>query len=604
MQNASQILQALRKLGTQQLPLTRIYRMLFSEELYLIAYNKLYRNKGALTPGSANDTIDGMNYDRIRSIIDDLRHERFRFRPSRRIQIPKKTKGTRPLGMPDFPEKLVQEVMRMILEAYYEPRFSKHSHGFRQGHGCHTALTHIKQSFRGVSWFIEGDIKGCFDNIDHSILMNILERDIQDKRFLRLIRLGLEAGIVENWTYQDTYSGAPQGGVLSPLLANIYLHQLDTFVTEHLVPKYTRGEKRAANLAYKRLSHHIKRARKTGDRATVRSLEQQRRQLPAHNPQDPNFRRLLYVRYADDFLLGFAGTKQEAQVIKAEIAAFLQNTLRLTLSDEKTLITHARTEQAHFLNYAVSIYHVNDKISRRSDNAAAARSINGKIRLSIPSGLIDERCKRYRRNGKSIHEGALLYLSDAAILDTYQKRFRGLAEYYKYAADRHKLGKLKYAMEQALVKTLAAKFKTRVSQIYVRYKGVQQVGTTRYKTLQVEVPTKTTTRIIFWGAVPLKTVSIGSEPIEDDRYARQAWNVRSDLIQRLQADTCEMCGHIGKCEVHHIRKLSNLKQRWRGRPEKPDWVKRMITMQRKTLVVCKPCHCDIHAGRPIPKDRS
>lgn len=604
MQNANQILQALRKLGIQQRPLTRIYRMLFSEELYLIAYNKLYRNKGALTPGSANDTIDGMNYARIRSIIDDLRHERLRFRPSRRIQIPKKTKGTRPLGMPDFPEKLVQEVMRMILEAYYEPRFTKHSHGFRPGRGCHTALTHIKQSFRGVSWFIEGDIKGCFDNIDHDILINILERDIQDKRFLRLIRLGLEAGFVENWTYQDTYSGTPQGGVLSPLLANIYLHQLDTFVAEHLAPKYTRGEKRADNLAYTRLSHHIKRARKTGDRTTVRSLEQQRRQLPAHNPQDPDFRRLLYVRYADDFLLGFAGTKQEAQVIKAEIAAFLKNTLRLTLSDEKTLITHARTEQAHFLNYAVSIYHINDKISRRSDNAAAARSINGKIRLSIPIGLTDKRCKRYQRNGKSIHEGALLYLSDAAILDTYQKRFRGLAEYYKYAADRHKLVKLKYAMEQALVKTLAAKFKTRVSQIYVRYKGVQQVGTTRYKTLQVEVSTKTTTRTIYWGAVPLKTVSIGSQPIEDDHYARQAWNVRSDLLQRLQADTCEMCGHVGKCKVHHIRKLSNLKQRWHGRPEKPDWVKRMITMQRKTLVVCKPCHCDIHAGRPIPKERS
>ena len=604
MQNASQILQALRKMGTQHFPLTRIYRMLYSEELYLVAYNKLYRNKGALTPGSANDTIDGMSLDEIRRIMDDIRHERFRFRPSRRTQIPKKTKGTRPLGMPDFPEKLVQEVMRMILEAYYEPRFSNHSHGFRPGRGCHTALTQIKQKFRGVSWFIEGDIKGCFDNIDHDILMSILSRDIQDKRFLRLIRLSLKAGVIEDWKYEHTYSGTPQGGVLSPLLANIYLHQLDTFVTERLIPKYTRGEKRENNLEYTRYGYHIRRARQRNDQATAKRLEQMRRQLPTHNPQDPKFRRLLYVRYADDFLLGFAGTRAEAVVIKAEIADFLQSALRLTLSDEKTLITHARTQHARFLNYAVSVYHVNDKITRRSDNAAATRSINGNIRLSIPHGLIDERCKRYQRNGKSIHEGALIFQSDAAILDTYQRRFRGIAQYYKYAVDRHKLGKLKYAMEQSLVKTLAAKFKTRVSQIYIRYKGTQRVGATSYKTLQVEVPTKTTTHVIFWGAVPLTTVRIGAEPIEDDRYAHQAWNVRTDLIQRLQADTCEMCGHSGQCEVHHIRKLSNLRQRWHGRAEKPAWVIRMIAMQRKTLVVCKPCHRDIHAGRPIPKDRS
>jgi len=603
MQKANEILQALQKLGTQQLPLTRIYRMLYSEELYLIAYNKLYRNQGALTPGSANDTIDGMNLDEIRRIIDDLRQERFRFRPSRRTQIPKKTKGTRPLGIPDFPEKLVQEVMRMILEAYYEPRFSDHSHGFRPGRGCHTALTHIKQKFRGTSWFIEGDIKGCFDNIDHDILMSILARDIQDERFLKLVRLGLKAGVVEGWRYEHNFSGTPQGSVLSPLLANIYLHELDTFVTERLMPQFTCGEKRAANPEYTHCVYQIKRARQQGDTAAIQRLKYERRQLPSHDPQDPNFRRLYYIRYADDFLIGFAGSKAEAEHIKTEIGNFLQDTLRLTMSTEKTLITHARTENARFLNYAVSTYHVNDKVTRRTDNAALTRSINGKIRLSIPSGLIDEQCKRYQRNGKSIHEGALIHQSDAATIETFQQRFRGLAQYYKYAVDRHKLGKLKYAMEQSLVKTLAAKFKLSVSQIYVRYKGTQQVGTQTYKTLQVEVPTRKATRIIYWGAVPLNTVHIGTEPIGDDRYAHQVWTTRTDLIQRLQADSCEMCGHQGKCEVHHIRKLSNLKQRWRGRPEKPEWVKRMIAMQRKTLVVCKACHDDIHAGRPIPNNR-
>ena len=411
--------------------------------------------------------------------------------------------------------------------------------------------------------------------------------------------------MIEDWKYEHTYSGTPQGGVLSPLLANIYLHQLDTFVTECLIPKYTRGEKRADNPEYARYGYHIRHARQRNDPATAKQTRTNASAVTGAQSSRPE-RSGAYVTCATLTIFSWVLQAQERKQpsSKPKLQMFLQNTLRLTLSDEKTLITHARTQHARFLNYAVSVYQVNDKITRRSDNAAATRSINGNIRLSIPHGLIDERCKRYQRNGKSIHEGALIFQSDAAILDTYQRRFRGIAQYYKYAVDRHKLGKLKYAMEQSLVKTLAAKFKTRVSQIYIRYKGTQMVGATSYKTLQVEVPTKTTTRVIFWGAVPLTTVRIGAEPIEDDRYAHQAWNVRTDLIQRLQADTCEMCGHSGQCEVHHIRKLSNLRQRWHGRAEKPAWTIRMIAMQRKTLVVCKPCHRDIHAGRPIPKDRS
>lgn len=603
MQTATQILQALQKMGRKGLPLTRIYRMLFSEELYLVAYDKLRRNKGALTPGSAGETIDGMRIEIIRTTIDALRYECFRFRPSRRTRIPKKSKGTRPLGMPDFPEKLVQEVMRMILETYYEPRFSDTSHGFRPERGCHTALTDIKRRFRGTTWFIEGDIKGCFDNIDHNTLMSILQRQIQDTRFLNLIEQGLKAGVIEDWKYEHTPSGTPQGGVLSPLLANIYLNELDAFIEHDLIPRYTRGNQRKDNPEYTRLNYQIRLARQAGDMATVRQLMQQRRQLPSHDPQDANFRRLKYCRYADDFILGFIGTKAEAEAIKAEIGNFLRDVLHLELSQEKTLITHARTENARFLNYAVSTYQVNDRLTRRSDNAAQARSINGDIRLSIPHGLIDEHCKRYQRNGKSIHEGALIFLSDAAIIDTYQNRFRGIAEYYKYAVDRHKLGKLKNAMEQALVKTLAAKFKISVSKIYARYNQHRQVGNKTYKTLQVEVPTKNGTRVIYWGAIPLQTVKIGTGKIQDDLYAYHTWNVRTDLIKRLQADTCEMCGHQGKCEVHHIRKLSDLKQRWRGRKKKPEWVFRMIAMQRKTLVVCKACHRDIHAGRPIPEER-
>jgi len=300
MQKAEQILQAVQKMGEKRIPLTRVYHSLFSEDLFLAAYDKIARNRGALTAGTESDTADGMNRKRIQNIIEQLRCERFRFRPARRIQIPKKSGGTRPLGIPNFNDKLVQEVLRMVLEAYYEPRFRNSSHGFRPGRGCHTALTDLHYKFKGAAWFIEGDIHGCFDNIDHEILMAILARDIQDGRLLNLLRMSLEAGFMEDWQYNRTYSGTPQGGILSPLLANIYLNELDAYIEEVLIPQHSRGKRRAINLEYYRLGYYIKCARKAGDVERLKQLELQRRTLPAQDVNDPNFRRLQYIRYADD----------------------------------------------------------------------------------------------------------------------------------------------------------------------------------------------------------------------------------------------------------------------------------------------------------------
>jgi group II intron reverse transcriptase/maturase len=604
MQKAKHILQATRKLGEKRIPLTRVYRCLYSEDLFLAAYAKIARNEGALTPGTENDTVDGMNLQRIHRIIERLRYERFRFRPARRIRIPKKGKGTRPLGIPNFSEKLVQEALRQLLEAYYEPRFTDSSHGFRPGRGCHTALTRIKHKFIGTTWFIEGDIRGCFDTIDHTVLIEILSRDIHDGRLLNLIRMGLEAGYMEDWQYTDSYSGVPQGGVLSPILSNIYLHELDEFIEQELIPQYTRGESRASNPDYERLSSRVWRARQRGDHEAARKWDRLRRQTPSKDTRDPGFRRLRYCRYADDYLLGFIGPRSEAEAIKAAVGTFLRDKLHLEMSEAKTLITHARTQQAHFLGYAISVYHRDDKLSPRAGTRTKTRSINAVIRLGIPTGLVDKAAKRYQRKGRPIHEAALLYYSDAQIIDTYQGRFRGLAEYYKYAVDRYQLAKLKHIMECALTKTLANKFRTSVARVYRRYRGTRTVMGYAYKTLQVEVPTTRGTRWIYWGAIPLKTVKPGAEPINDQRFRDRTFGARSDLIQRLQADQCELCGSQEDCEVHHIRKLADLKKRWAGRKEKPRWVQRMIALQRKTLIVCRKCHMDLHAGRPTPKRRT
>ncbi|WP_228834530.1 reverse transcriptase/maturase family protein [Nocardia abscessus] len=316
MQSAATVLGVLRERGKRNLPCEELYRQLFNPQLYLLAYGRIYANRGAMTAGVTPETVDGMSRAKIDRIIYAMRHERYRFRPVRRVHIPKRNGKTRPLGLPTWSDKLVGEVMRLLLEAYYEPTFSDRSHGFRPGRGCHTALREIDNTWTGTAWFIEGDIADCFGSLDHDILIGIVSEKIHDNRFLRLLRNMLTAGDLEDWNWGATLSGAPQGGVASPILSNLYLHKLDRFVETQLIPEYTRGDRRARNPAYLKLQTQLAPARRRGDRAAARTLRQQMVSLPIADPDDPGYRRLRYCRYADDHLLGFAGPKAEAEEIK------------------------------------------------------------------------------------------------------------------------------------------------------------------------------------------------------------------------------------------------------------------------------------------------
>lgn len=275
MQEAETVLNVLRERGRRGLPCNELYRQLFNPHLYLLAYGRLYSNHGAMTPGADGETVDGMSLDKIGGIIDALRHERYRFRPVKRTYIPKKNGKKRPLGLPSWMDKLVGEVIRLLLEAYYEPTFSAHSHGFRPRRGCHTALTEVATNWTGTVWFIEGDISDCFGSLDHDVLLSILAEKIHDNRFLRLIKQMLQAGYLEDWEWHTTLSGAPQGGVVSPILSNIYLDRLDKFVETVLMPEYTRGKTRRHNLDYKKVQYAYTQARKRGDRAQARELLRQ-----------------------------------------------------------------------------------------------------------------------------------------------------------------------------------------------------------------------------------------------------------------------------------------------------------------------------------------
>src|SRR3954465_10677466 len=332
MQDAETVLGVIRERGRRGLPLERLYRQLFNPQLFRRAYGRMYANKGAMTPGVTGETVDGMSLAKIGAIIGRLRSESYRWSPARRVYIPKKNGKRRPLGMPTWSDKLVAEVVRLLLEAYYDVQFSDRSHGFRPGRGCHTALSEVVETWKGTHWFIEGDISDCFGSLNHQVMLSILAEKIHDGRFLRLIDHMLQAGYLQDWRWHATLSGAPQGGVASPILSNIYLDRLDQHVEQRLLPEHNCGRGRRTNRAYRVTEPAIARAKGHRDGEAVRALTLQRRTLPSQDPDDPGYRRLRYVRYADDWLLGFAGPKHEAEQITAEIGRFLREELKLELS--------------------------------------------------------------------------------------------------------------------------------------------------------------------------------------------------------------------------------------------------------------------------------
>src|SRR5713101_3187439 len=469
MQSAATLLGVIQDRGSRGLPLERVYRHLFNRELYLQAFARIASNEGALTPGVTDETADGMSLADIDAIIEALRFERYRWTPARRIYIEKKNSTKkRPLGIPVWSDKLLQEVLRSILEAYYEPQFSPRSHGFRPGRGCHSALTEIQQQWTGTRWFIEGDIAKYFDTINHELLMKILGEHIHDNRFLQLISNLLQAGYMEDWAYHTTLSGTPQGGVISPLLSNIYLNKFDQFVEKVLVPDYTQGNRRRENPAYARVRGTLKRMKQKGKKEGVKSLLQQRRQLPSSDPNDPGYKRLRYIRYADDFALGLVGTHADAEEIKQRIKEFLRDELKLELSDEKTLITHATTQKARFLGYHISNQQANSKTTTNT-NHIKKRSVNGRIGLHVPPDVNEKKCAPYMKGGKPIHRAELQHESDFAIVSYYQQVYRGIVQYYLLAHNVAVLGKLRYMMKSSLLKTLAGKHKTTMSAMRRKY---------------------------------------------------------------------------------------------------------------------------------------
>jgi group II intron reverse transcriptase/maturase len=600
MQSAEAVLDVLRERGRRSLPCDELYRQLFNPNLYLLAYGRIYANQGAMTPGACGETADGMSEAKIGRIIEALRHERYRFRPVRRVHIPKPNGKTRPLGLPSWSDKLVGEVIRLLLEAYYEPRFSARSHGFRPGRGCHTALSEVAHNWTGTTWFIEGDISDCFGSLDHKVLLAILSEKIHDNRILRLIQQMLKAGYLEDWKWHATLSGSPQGGVLSPLLSNIYMDRLDKFVETVLIPEYARGATRRRNPAYQKLDNAIGNTRKRLRRrkehtetAQVRQWRKELRRLPSGDPQDPDYRRLHYLRYADDHILGFIGPKAEAETIKQRLAEFLRDDLKLELNQRKTLITHGRTQSARFLGYEITVQHADAKITRSSRINRGRRTINGKIKLCVPKDVIKAKCAPFLRRGKPAHLPQLASCTPFDIVRIYGAQYRGIVQYYLLAGDVWKLDRLKGVMLTSMLKTLAAKHRSRVTTMANKYKTVVRtpVGPRRCFEARIEREGRKPLFARFGGIPLTRQRKAVIDDLPPTPFTPRSRPRGSQLIDRLRKGRCELCDRRTEGQVHQVRHLAELQ----ARKEQPAWVQLMVKKRRKTLVVCPPCHDDIHA---------
>lgn len=575
----------------------RIYRLLYNPEMYYTAYQKIYSKQGNMTKGSDSRTIDGMSMKRIDALIKTLRDESYHPAPARRKYIPKKNGKKRPLGIPSFDDKLLQEVIRMVLENIYEGQFEETSHGFRPNRSCHTTLACIQKYYTGCKWFIEGDIESFFDRIDHDVLINILAERIKDERFLRLVRKFLNAGYMEEWQFHKTYSGTPQGGIISPILANIYLDKLDKYIKEY-AEHFEIGIRKAHNPKYTEIQHTLRkweyRLKRTDNEAErqeilteIRKIQQYRCSVHSKVDMDSNYKRLRYERYADDFLIGVIGSKEDCKKIKQDLKIFLSEKLHLSLSEEKTLITHA-AKAAHFLGYEITVR--KSQLPKPGKKGVPTRYYNGKIVLKIPNGKIRDKLLEYGAMKIVVHNGKEVwkpfpraYLrnnDDLEILSRFNAEIRGFYNYYALALNSGTINNFKYVMQYSMLKTFAEKYRTSKSAIIERMRIGKDLG------VKYEDGKGREHIALFYNEGFKRKKDI--TPDCDLIPKTFVYSGRASLIERLKAEKCEFCGkeHI-PLQMHHVRKLKNLKS-------KELWEQFMISRKRKTLAVCEECHRRIH----------
>jgi group II intron reverse transcriptase/maturase len=569
---------------------------MYKEDLYIVAYERIKSKPGNMTPGTDGATLDGWSLQTIQKIIEEMRNEQFQFKPVRTEYIPKPNSNKmRKLGIPSTRDKVVQEVMRMILEAIYDspygPYFHDTSHGFRRNRSCHTALREIRGKWAATNWFVEGDIQACFDEIDHHILVGLLHQKIKDRRFLNLIWKLLRAGYFDmRGQRQDSLAGTPQGGIVSPLLMNVYLHELDNKV-EELRQQHTSGKRKQRNPLYRKLATRKERLARQGQTKTkeFRELVQQIRATPSINIHDPNFIRIKYARYADDWLIGICGPRTLAEKVKEEIRMFLAEDLHLTLSENKTRITHARSEQAHFLGTLISISRGGNqrvtKVTNGHKKPMKRRTTGSEVVMKLPVKHIMLRLHNRgfcTTTGESTTKLGWTNLDPEQIVSLYNGTNRGIQNYYRFVDNITSLARIQHILRFSLARTLAAKYKISVKQVFGRFG--------RNTTIIVNARDgKRDRRVSFYlnsdWKMKRNTFKTNDEKVDLVRMAIRMRS-RSNL-----GKPCCICGSPQQVEMHHVRHIRKRKGK-----KATGFKAIMSTLNRKQIPACKSCHRKIHRG--------
>jgi len=581
---------------------TNAFEIISSPEMLSIAYEKIKSKSGNMVEGTDNITLDGIDKEWFSKTAHDLKNESFKFKPARRVFIPKANGKMRPLGISSPRDKIVQQSTRMVLEQILEPKFSNFSHGFRPCRGCHTALREIR-NWKGVAWFIEGDIKGFFDNIDHHVLERLISKHFKEARLVHLYWKFVKAGYIEfvkgsTEKFVDADKGVPQGGILSPLLSNLYLHELDEYMENKtknreklnrgLKPYNTNPEYHALTMKIYRLSKKINKTQNVIERInllkTLKGLKSNRRRSKSIIP-NPNFVKFEYVRYADDWIIGVWGPRNAAINLKRDIQEFLEK-INLTLSEEKTLITNARAERAVFLG---------TQIKRLISNKGEVKVFKGK---KIPTGnllmtapipkLVDKAIGKGLltvRNGRWVPLPMKMFvpLQDSDIILRFNTIIRGILNYYSFVDNRQRLTKLSYIIKESLRKTLSLKHRINKHKFLSRYG--KNICVIRRNSISIK-------KIWFYEPKLIKEPMKfqGSEDINDRNF-----NPFNSINWRVSTKTnfdfpCAACGSNTNIEMHHIKHIKTLNVKL------SEFDKAVARVNRKQVPLCRPCHMEVHKG--------
>jgi len=593
-------LERLRKLNSDKQWINHdLYRLMYKEDLYILAYERIKSKPGNMTPGSDGETLDGFSLKAIQEIIHEMKTEQFRFKPVRTTYIPKANGKLRKLGIPSVRDKIVQEVMHMILEAIYDsphgPYFMETSHGFRPNRSCHTALREFREKWTAVNWLIEGDIRACFDELAHQKLIAILRKKIKDERFLNLIWKLLNAGYMDlHGERKDSLIGSPQGGIISPILANVYLHELDVFV-EQLREKLEKGKEKRKDPTYERLRNKRLKMVKQGRTRTkeFKEITRQMRAIPSKQLNDSEYIRIRYLRYADDWVVGVYGSYRLATEIKQDAKTFLHDQLQLTLNEEKTHITNARTEEGCFLGTILKIGNGgNAKIKLQTSpitrKTFKRRSTGMETVMNAPLPKIIKRLAERgfcTKEGEPTPKSGWMFLDADQLVGLYSSVNRGLQNFYRFADNWAHMQRIQYILQYSLAKTLARKYRISMTRVFKRFG----------KTLTIVVPGKN-----------------GREDRKVSFYLNPDWNKKRSAFQRGKrpdidlvqttirmktrsklGKVCCICESAEQIEMHHVRHIRKLSHK----REATGFNCLLRALNRKQIPVCITCHRKIHQGK-------